>query len=251
MAIDTPSDLVDTLVAEYSPAVLPSPGGDRTRGQVLAKTIKEVVAQVVGEELGLSSAAGSGRLIDRLHGKLWQRLIQPHFRYTEYVSSRRFQAFLVQIQQELARTLATVDFDEIDSAVFDILRDSLRPPGKNRTAHPFQDFSRYETESQWRRYFSTSAKRRYIRNALARARPRVMGSGVVEVVENPDIELIALERLLALDEVGNLPDTFTESQKDILRHVLQGQPLDQIPHFSEGYIRKVLRKAIAYFQKRG
>lgn len=128
--------------------------------------------------------------------------------------------------------------------------DSLQERGESRSPHPFRDFSRYETENQWRRYFLTAAKRRYIRNLKTRDRAAGVDVGLVEAAEAPGIQLAVQERIWAVEEIDNLPDTFTEAQKEILRYILQGHLIDQAPQYSEGYIRKVIRKAIAYFQNR-
>ena len=262
--------LIDSLVAEYFPAVT-----DRTeasvRAEELARKIEEVVGEVVGEEFGLGLTLEAkphtttsdemkvkavtevrerveSELSERLHGKLWLRLVQPSFCYTDYISSKHFQTYLLQVQRELARVFATTDYDEINSAIFDIIRDSLSERDESRPPHPFRDLSRYDTENRWRSYFFTSAKRRYIRNLKKRG--RVEGIGFVEAAEDPRIERALLDRSMAVGEIDNLPDTFTEAQKEILRHILHGHPIDRAPHYSEGYVRKVIRKAISYFRNR-
>lgn len=275
--------LIQELVTMYSPAVPERPGSDaRKRTDAVSVAICHIVKEVVDEarsQPGQVTVQPPARTEaypctnspdqasvpsrtepeveptgeDRIHDELWRRLVRVQFSYADYVSSNRFQAHLSQVQRKVGQSLARADYDELDSAVLDILRESLTERGESRPPHPFRDFSRFRTEREWWHYFYRAAARRYIRNMKKRV--QVCGlmddNGLADPAENPDVERSSLERRLAMQEIDNLPATFTNTQRDILKHILQGHPLDQSRHYSEGYIRKILRKAISYFQIRG
>jgi len=263
---DNREALIHELVAEYSPIVpLPIDKDDRRRLEQLVESVEKIVREIVDEEFRSrnavenpsptmpnstntteSTTAGTTeRLItpDQCHNKLWIRLVREHFKYSDYLSSNHFQAFLLQVQQRLARSFPTANYDDINNAVLDIISDSCRQ------CQPFGKFAEFPTEGDWRRYFFTAAKRRYIRTVM-RKRECNSELDMRELAESSEVERGLLERELALYEIDQLPNTFTQKQKTILKHVLNGWSTEQSSRYSENYIRKVIRKAIKYFQKR-
>ena len=280
---------VAQLIDSYSPAVrvrMPRSWTEEgSRAEQLAERIRRVVAAVVAEEVAKIEAEENAmiekepadllregdtrtteervndrvsKILDhpdteeRLHDRVWKNLVQPDFDYTTYLSTNHFQANLSRLQRRLVRSLAPVDAEDLHSAIIDILSESLRERGESRQPHPFRDFFCYESEKDWWNVFYTSARRRYIRNIKNQRKLKIQtGEGIQEIAENSAVERDSLERHLAASEIDNLPDTFTPTQREILRHVLQGHPLSDSRHYSDNYIRKIVRKATAYFRKRG
>lgn len=131
--------------------------------------------------------------------------------------------------------------------MYDVIRESLESRNEHSPAHPFWDFGKYETEGHWRRYFHKAVKRRFIRNRQRRA--HLDSADVANAAADPSSERMLSELRLALQEIENLPECFSESQIAILKQLLQGGQIDHHSSFSPGYVRKVLRKAIEYFRR--
>ncbi len=235
-----PDDLHEHLLREFSPAIFVAGTEVQRQISVLKRCVTEAAAEARDRFRTDRKAKDALDVqMEWARARLWQTFVQPELTYIDYVKTLRYQEQLVALQRRLHRMLTSIDADLVHSAIFDIVHDTLRLREPGMREHPLRCLGRFPTEQLWWNYFEIAARRRALR-----AR---QGQDTLQTLEERAAE--AAEFQLLPEDAEHVLLAFPPRQRKILKAILEGD-LTTTNAYSENYVRKVLRRAVAYFRQR-